>query len=61
LLTLVSDKVRAFRFGQTVPCMKAGGEITKPMAKVVLSMLMETSMTATGKTIKLMGSVSILT
>ena len=55
-----SGRVREGKFGLMDPCTKAGGKITKPMAKVDSFMQMEMSTMASGKTIRLMVSVSIV-
>ena len=57
------DRERASRSGQTDPCMKDTGSITRLMEREDLFTLMVMSMTASGKMIKLtaMESIAILT
>lgn len=54
-----SDRARELKYGQTAPCMKDGGKITKQTVKEDSSMLMETSTMDSGKMIRLTGTVSI--
>ena len=49
----ISDKVKEYKLGQMVPCMRVGGKTTKLMVKADLSMLMEISMTVSGRMIRL--------
>jgi len=51
------DRVKEDKSGQMVQCMKAGGKIIRPTARVDSSTLMVTSMMDSGSTTKLMDSV----
>ena len=55
----ISDVEKEDRFGQMDPCMRGGFRTIKPMAKVDLFMLMETSTMDRGRTIRLTVEVSI--
>ena len=54
-----SELARENKFGQTVPCMKDGGEKTRQMAKVDSYTLMVMSMMECGLMIRLMDTVFI--
>lgn len=56
-----SDKEKVVKFGQTVPCMKDGGVITKQMEKEDSFTPMVTSMMVNGKTTRLTAMVSTAT
>jgi len=49
LLIRTFDKVRAVKYGQMVPCTRAGGKTIKQTAKEDSSMPMVTSTTGSGK------------
>ena len=60
LLVITSERVKENKFGLMVPCMRAGGKLTKPMAEVGLSMLTVMFTMECGTMIKLTVKVLIL-